>query len=134
MRVKKHMPKRKLENLKKEGGLTPEVVDIKKEALYSSADGISLEKDKSNSGSALHLDPLNLDPQHVGEDCKEIMKNQDEVIFSDRAEDMRLIVCNLCHKPNSCLRNHVRTKHNMVIADFRKLYPETIFSCQTFHR
>jgi hypothetical protein len=127
-KVKKRSHKKKSENLAKKIILTPEVISIKKEELDSRDDGIIEEKQKKNS-----VDPLNSDAL-PGVQANENAAIPDEAMFSDRAEDMRQIVCNMCHRPNSCLRNHVRTKHNMVIQDFRKLYPEKIFSCETFHR
>jgi hypothetical protein len=128
-KVKKRSHKKKSENLAKKIILTSEVISIKKEELVDSCeDGIIEERQKKNS-----VDPLNSDalPRVQANENAAI---PDEAMFSDRAEDMRQIVCNMCHRPNSCLRNHVRTKHNMVIQDFRKLYPEKIFSCETFHR
>jgi hypothetical protein len=132
-KVKKRSHKKKSENLAKKIILTPEVISIKKEELDSCEDGIIEEKHKKNSVCRGKLDPLNSDPLPGGQ-ANENAAIPDEAMFSDRAEDMRQIVCNMCHRPNSCLRNHVRTKHNMVIQDFRKLYPEKIFSCETFHR
>jgi hypothetical protein len=58
----------------------------------------------------------------------------DPVLYSDDPKDMCILMCDICRDGVKCLRMHVRSQHNITIADYRKSYPEVSYVRKTYHR
>ena len=102
-----------------------DVASIKQEEPERTEQGIT----KCGAVSTESLDAYGLDTEVL-----DLNDSQDERIFTDDPWNMCRLKCNICQRCVKILRPHVQTKHDMSFREFRKMYPQEVYSLKTYHR
>jgi hypothetical protein len=55
-------------------------------------------------------------------------------LFSDKTANMALIECAICKEGVRVMRQHVRQRHDITIAEYSEKYPDVRYALEMYHR